>query len=128
MPRKKTKKATQKRARRPVALPNVVRAGSPEDVQIEPAISLVGRAQDLIADIREITGTLEDRHERLANVKDQLRSIKFDNGKLSVEFGWNEGPETPGVRIGIFAGREFAYVEASLEELREMLNWCNEQL
>jgi hypothetical protein len=131
MPKKKTKKKTvEKKVKRLVDPLDNVRAVSSEDVcsPNEPAISLVGRVQDLLEDINQLAEEVEERQQRVTLMKDQLRSIKFDNGKLSVEFGWNEGPETPGVRVGIFAGREFAYIETSLEELGEMVEWCRKQL
>ena len=133
MPKKKKtkKKPVEKKARKtPVDQLDNVRVVSSEEgyLQAEPAISLVGRVEELLTDINLLTEEMEERQQRLANLKDRLRGIKFDNGKLSVEFGWNEGPETPGVRVGIFAGREFAYIEASLEELGEMVEWCKGQL
>jgi hypothetical protein len=132
MPKKKKtkKKPVEKKARKtPVdQLDNVRAVSSAQELPEEPAISLVGRVEELLTDINQLHEQVNEQEQRVATLKDRLRGIKFDNGKLSVEFGWNEGPETPGVRVGIFSGREFAYIEASLEELGEMVEWCKGQL
>ena len=131
MPRKKTKKKpVEKKARKtPVdQLDNVRAVSSAQELPEEPAISLVGRVEELLTDINQLHEQVNEQEQRVATLKDQLRDIKFDNGKLSVEFGWNEGPETPSVRVGVFADRGFVYTETSLEELGEMVEWCGRQL
>ena len=132
MPKKKKtkKKPVEKKARKtPVEqLDNVRAVSSAQELPEEPAISLVGRVEELLTDINQLTEEMEERQQRLANLKDRLRGIKFDNGKLSVEFGWNEGPEAPSVRVGVFADRGFVHTETSLEELGEMVEWCGRQL
>jgi len=132
MPKKKTKKKpVEKKARKtPVEQLDNVRAVSPGDGYLpeEPAVLLVGRVEELLTDINQLHEQLGEQEQRVATLKDRLRDIKFDNGKLSVEFGWNEGPETPSVRVGVFADRGFVYTETSLEELGEMVEWCGRQL
>lgn len=136
MPRKKTKVAKVKKTpkKRFIGIDDNVKAiqvGSTEEIHHLSAMMLVDRIVEKGKEINRITDELEGAQGYRESAIEQLKLTSFASEGFSVHFGWHDAVDAPMALITLNAPDrhgEIASRETSLEELRSLACWLNEQL